>query len=95
LAVLFLKLLFINPEQISENQLRNIESSKLRKIANRIKELRKISALTQEQLAEKANIDYKFFQKIETGKRNITVNTLIRICDGLNVTLKDFFNFDI
>jgi transcriptional regulator with XRE-family HTH domain len=75
--------------------LRNNDVYKLRKIAARIKELRKSSALTQEQLAEKANIDYKFFQKIETGKRNITVNTLIRICDSLNVTLKDFFNFDI
>ncbi len=75
--------------------MRNNDVYKLRKIAARIKELRKSSALTQEQLAEKANIDYKFFQKIETGKRNITVNTLIRICDSLNVTLKDFFNFDI
>jgi len=64
--------------------MRNNDISELRKIANRIKELRKSSALTQEQLAEKANIDYKFFQKIETGKRNITVNTLIRICDSLN-----------
>ena len=75
--------------------MRNNESLKLRKIATRIKELRKNSALTQEQLAEKANIDYKFFQKIENGTRNITVNTLIRICDSLNVTLKDFFNFDM
>jgi len=75
--------------------LRNNESIKLRKIATRIKELRKNSALTQEQLAEKANIDYKFFQKIENGTRNITVNTLIRICDSLNVSLKDFFDFDI
>ncbi len=75
--------------------MRNNESIKLRKIATRIKELRKNSALTQEQLAEKANIDYKFFQKIENGTRNITVNTLIRICDSLNVSLKDFFDFDI
>ncbi len=75
--------------------MRNNESLKLRKIATRIKELRKNSALTQEQLAEKANIDYKFFQKIENGTRNITVNTLIRICDSLNVSLKDFFDFDI
>ena len=75
--------------------MRNNESLKLRKIATRIKELRKNSALTQEQLAEKANIDYKFFQKIENGTRNITVNTLIRICDRLNVSLKDFFDFDI
>lgn len=75
--------------------MRNNDLYKLRKIATRIKELRKSSALTQEQLAEKANIDYKFFQKIENGTRNITVNTLIRICDSLNVSLKDFFDFDI
>ena len=75
--------------------MRNNDVYKLRKIAARIKELRKNSALTQEQLAEKANIDYKFFQKIENGTRNITVNTLIRICDSLNVSLKDFFDFDI
>jgi transcriptional regulator with XRE-family HTH domain len=39
--------------------LRNNDASKLRKIATRIKELRKSSDLTQEQLAEKSNIDYK------------------------------------
>jgi len=64
-------------------------------LGENIKALRKRDKLTKEQLAEKSNIDYKFFQKIETGKRNITVNTLIRICNSLNVTLKDFFNFDI
>jgi DNA-binding XRE family transcriptional regulator len=86
---------FIASGHMSEKKSRNDSVLKLQKIATRIKELRKSSDLTQEQLAEKANIDYKFFQKIETGKRNITVNTLIRICDSLNIALRDFFNFDI
>lgn len=80
---------------MSGKKIKNDGELKLQKIAARIKELRKSSDLTQEQLAEKANIDYKFFQKIETGKRNITVNTLIRISSSLDVTLKDFFDFDI
>lgn len=66
-----------------------------KKIANRIRELRKEAGLIQEKVAEDAGIDYKFFQRVESGTRNITLKTLIKICNALNIKLKDFFDFDI
>jgi len=32
---------------------------------------------------------------INTGSNNPTISTIAKICDGLNITLKDFFNADI
>ena len=66
----------------------------IKKIAVRFKELRKDLGLTQERLAEIANIDYKFYQKIEYGQRNITLKTILKIYTALDIKLKDFFNFD-
>ena len=71
-----------------------IYEAHIKKIAIRFKELRKDSGLTQERLAEIANIDYKFYQKIEYGQRNITLKTILKISTALGIKLKDFFNFD-
>lgn len=71
------------------------EEQYTKKIADRIRELRKNAGLTQEKLAEAARIDYKFYQRIESGDRNITLKTLIKISNSLDIKLKDFFDFDI
>lgn len=71
----------------------NIEGLISQKISERIRELRKKSGLTQEKLAELAGIDYKFLQRIEGGDRNITLKTLVKICDSLDISMKDFFDF--
>jgi transcriptional regulator with XRE-family HTH domain len=41
--------------------------------------------LTQEIAASRCGIDYKRYQKIELGRVNVTVRTLVRIADGLGV----------
>ena len=33
--------------------------------------------------------------RVESGKQNITIETLIKICEGLEVSLKDFFDFEV
>lgn len=64
------------------------------KIAKRIRELRKSKGLTQETLAEKANMDLTSFSRIERGKNsNIQVNTLDRIIKALEVDYATFFAF--
>lgn len=63
-------------------------------IGNRIKELRMNKAfLSQEEFAKKINIDRTYMCRIESGEKNLTIETLMKICDGLGVSLKEFFDF--
>jgi len=52
-----------------------------------IKVERTIKRLTQEQLAELIDVHEKYIGKIETGKQNVTIKTLNRIANALNIKL--------
>lgn len=61
------------------------ESSQMFIISEMLKEARREAKLTQEQLAEKAGTKKSYISKIENGKGNIQLSTLIRIFEvGLN-----------
>ena len=54
-------------------------------VSEMLKEARKASQMTQEQLAEKSGTKKSYISKIENGKGNIQLSTLIRIFEkGLN-----------
>ena len=36
-----------------------------------------------------------YMSKIEAGKQNLTLETLNKICEGLGITLKELFDFDV
>ena len=64
------------------------------KIAHRIHDLRLSKSMTQEQLAEKANMDVSMLARIERGSRgDIRISTLERIVKGVDVSLQEFFTF--
>lgn len=58
-----------------------------------IKYFRKINNLSQEQLAEKANLDRTYISGIERGRRNITLDSLDKIIVALEIDKKTFFNY--
>ena len=61
------------------------ERSQMFIVSEMLKEARKESKLTQEQLAEKAGTKKSYISKIENAKGNIQLSTLIRIFEkGLN-----------
>lgn len=51
--------------------------------------------LSQEQLAEYANLDRTYISGFERGIRNISLQSLEKILIGLNLTCNDFFNLCI
>lgn len=53
----------------------------------RIQKLRKEKKLTQEQLAEKINIGERHLQKLESGERGGSVDTLVEIARFFHVSL--------
>ena len=62
-------------------------------LGKRVKELRLKSGLTQHQLAIKCNFEKASMSRIESGKTNITVLTLRKICEALGSHMKDYFDF--
>ncbi len=61
------------------------ESTQMFIVGEMLKEARKAARLTQEQLAEKAGTKKSYISKLENGKGNIQLSTLIRIFEqGLN-----------
>lgn len=59
---------------------------------NRIRELRKYKSLSQEALANKAEIDRTYMASVENGKRNISIINLEKIINALNLSISEFFN---
>lgn len=62
-------------------------------LGSRVKELRKIRKLSQEELSEKVDIDPKHLSRIEVGRGFPSLDTLEKLADALNIELKDFFEF--
>ena len=62
------------------------------KVGQRIKELRKIILLSQESLANKADVDRTYVTDVENGRRNVSVEILDRLINALDVTVSEFFN---
>ena len=57
-------------------------------IGHNIKVERTKKRLTQAKLAELVDVHEKYMGKIETGKQNLTVKTLNKIANALNVDIK-------
>lgn len=68
-----------------------METKKL--VGLRIKELRKSRGLSQEQLAEKADINAKYLSRMERGTENPTLDMLIKLSHALDVEMWEMFDF--
>lgn len=62
------------------------------RIASRIRELREQKELTQEELAWNSEINRTFMNDVENGRRNISIETLEKILNGLEISFPEFFN---
>lgn len=65
------------------------------RIGNRIIRLRKEKGLTMEKLAYASDISKGGLSEIERGLKEPRLSTLLKICETLEITLKDFFNDDL
>lgn len=63
-------------------------------LQKRLRELRRQAGWTQEQLAEKAGLNYKHYQEIERGgKRDIRLSTLECLARAFGMSLGSFFSY--
>jgi len=58
----------------------------------RIRKLRKEKGLSQEALAEKANLHYTFIGRVERGEKKISIVGLEKLAKALEISLTDLFD---
>jgi len=72
--------------------MRNIEYSKI--LCKRIQDLQKLNDLTIEQLAYQSGLSKGGLSEIIRGKKEPTSYTIMKICVGCNISLKEFYDFE-
>ena len=63
------------------------------KVGNRIKELRNKLGISQEELGFRSGVHRTYIASLEVGKRNVSIATLEKIVEALEVSFSEFFNF--
>ena len=61
-------------------------------IGERIAQLRKAKKLSQQKFSYEAEIERSYLTHVEKGKKNISIDTLVKITNALSISLKDFFD---
>lgn len=64
----------------------------LLKFGNRVRELRKLKNLSQEELAFRADVHRTYIGMIERAEKNITLLNIEKIANALDVSINDLFN---
>lgn len=49
-------------------------------IAGNIKKYRLLHGMTQEEMAEKLDIDTQYYAQLERGERNFTIDKIVKVC---------------
>lgn len=64
-------------------------------VGERIRKLRieKLN-MSQEEFAKLINVDRTYLCRLENGQKNLTLETLNKVCIGLSISLKEFFDFE-
>ena len=60
----------------------------------RVRQLRKAKGITQEAFAHAVKIDRSYFGSIERGERNVSLENICLIADGLGVPPAELLRFD-
>ena len=62
-------------------------------VGDRIRQIRKEKGLSQEELGYKSDLHYTHIGAIERAEKNWSIDTLIKVASGLNVTVNDLLVF--
>ena len=68
------------------------KSNILEQFGERLKQLRKVKGLSQEQLAEKANLHRTYIGMIERAEKNITLLNIEKIANALDTKISSLLN---
>jgi len=60
-------------------------------LGTKIQSLRKQTGLSQEKFALQIGMDRTYFASVEAGKRNISIQNIKKIAEGLEISLSELF----
>lgn len=64
------------------------------KLGKRIKQIRELKGLTQEDFEEVSGINARYLSALERGQKNVTVQILEKVAKTLNIEVLDLFYFE-
>ena len=59
----------------------------------KLRALRVAAGLSQEKLGELARLDRTYISSAERGRRNVSLEAIVRLADALGISPRDFFDF--
>lgn len=65
-----------------------------KQLGERIRMFRQNRGLSQEKLAERANLNTSFIGQVERGGKKPTIDTLEKIVNALDINFEDLFSFE-
>lgn len=68
-----------------------MEDTLKKQFGKRIQTFRKETGLSQEKFALKIEMDRTYYASVESGKRNVSLENIKKIADGLGVSLSKLF----
>jgi transcriptional regulator with XRE-family HTH domain len=74
--------------------MQNPQESQRELLGRRMRSLRTLKRMTQQELGEKADVNYKFLGEIERGRQNPSFDVLSKIATALDVEVSELFRFD-
>lgn len=63
------------------------------KFGNRVAFLRNEKGISQEKLAEYSNLHRTYISSLESGKRNVALQAIEKLAQGLECNINHLFNF--
>jgi len=57
----------------------------------RVRELRRESGFSQEELAHRAELDRSYVGQVERGERNVSLDNIHRLAESLELKVRDLF----
>ena len=63
----------------------------VRSVGRRVAVARRAGGWTQEQVAERAGFSIKYLQRIEGGRENLTIKSLVDLAAVLEIDVAEFF----
>lgn len=65
-----------------------------KKIGKRVRQLREVKNISQVELAYLCDFEKSNMNRIEAGNTSTNTYTLYKICNALEINLRDFFDFE-
>lgn len=62
-----------------------------RSFGARVKSIRKSCGLSQEELAERSKLHRNYISDVERGRRNLSLDALLKLSTGLGISIRDLF----